>query len=168
MASQFSTPFRKPINRCGARSSDRCSPLECAGTKHAPAAIPTSTSATRTNVAGSAGWMPKSSPPIKWPSPTAPATPNESPTIMSIIPSRKTIHNTALRSAPSAIRIPISWRRWFTKNPMTPPIPVAVMTNASPANKLNNVVVNRGEDSESERTCSRVRRLSSGWSGSIL
>jgi len=38
---------------------------------------------------------------------------------MSIIPSRKTIHNTALRSAPSAIRIPISWRRWFTKNPMT-------------------------------------------------
>ena len=66
-------------------------------------------------------------------------------------PCRKTICKTAPRLAPSAIRIPISWVRWFTENASTPPIPAAVMTSASSANKPSNVLFQPDGDHELSR-----------------
>ena len=63
----------------------------------------------------------------------APARPRASPASTGRIPCPRTIRCTLDGSAPRAMRMPNSRRRWPTENAMTPAMPVAVMIRARPA-----------------------------------
>src|SRR5215510_5139248 len=90
-----------------------------AGALQAASAVVARAPTTATNVAGSVGFISYSRPVITRVNASAPATPSTRPTIAIDIPCRTTIITTALRSAPSAIRTPISCVRCATAYAIT-------------------------------------------------
>lgn len=85
-----------------------------AGIQQAASATPINASVTATNVAGSEAFTPKSKLVIRRVSAKAAATPNTTPKKARRRPSLRTMRSTRPRSAPSAMRTPISRVRWLT------------------------------------------------------
>ncbi len=91
-----------------------------AGSQLAMKAVPSRTSTTATNVAGSVGRTSYSTADMTRVRRNAPATPAATPTNASTIPCLTMSRNTDPGEAPSATRTPISCFRWLTAYASTP------------------------------------------------
>src|SRR6185369_14750604 len=128
----------------------------------AAAATTINPNATTANVTTSTTGTPTSSERSSRSTPAAPTTPIATPTTAIRIPSPSTDASTVERSAPSAIRTPISKRRSDTPYEITPKIPIPAKTSASAANPPSSIVLNRRFATEIPTTCSSVRTFETG------
>ena len=138
-----------------------------AGSTQATAATRIIVAATPATVGTSVGRTPNNSAAISRFRAKAPASPRTTPIPARTSPSFITPASTLDRSAPSAMRIPISRRRSATMEETTPYVPMAARSSARPAKSPSSCARKRGRWMASAKTVSMSRRRTTGTARSI-